>query len=178
MKCKMMFLFLLLMLTFASKIGLAETTRIGTEFFAFRHVSVAAVKDGAMWKAEQRARMGVLNGRFSVDFSTVTWVPAPCRQVYAAALPRQHHGAVLQVAMPPTSTIGKSGQNLTFPGTHCSLSIWLIAPQAADQYVWGRRSGLASVPVPDSPSVIFGLIEVRSDKERNTVEFVVGARDV
>lgn len=178
MKFRVAYSFLLCILFSTSEIGLAETTRIDNEFFAFRQVSLSAVKDGVTWRPERRALMGFSNGKFLVDFSAVGWVPASCRHVFATALPRKHQGLVQQVAMPPTSTVGKSGQYLSMAGPRCSLSIWLTAPLAADQYAWRRHKGLADVPIPDSPSVIFGLIEARADKERNIIEFVVGARDV
>lgn len=177
MKLKTAFVCLLSTLS-AAGVSFAGTSRMDNEFFAFRRAPILAVKDGATWKKESAALMGVKNGKFTVDFEGVAWVPAPCKRAFVAALPTPRQGLLPQAKMPMRVSEADSGQALVLAGKGCDITVWLTGPTAADKTTWQGHLGLGAISIPGTPSVIFGLIEFRGLQVRKTTQFIIGADDV
>ena len=156
----------------------AGTSRMDNEFFAIRLAPMLAVKDGASWKKDNSAQMGVKGGKFALNLDGVIWAPAVCRQAFAAALPKAEGGLVPLVKMPIRTPEGDSGQTLVLKDKGCDVAVWLTSPKAAEALTFKRYPGLAGVPIPGTPSVIFGVMEFRLGQNRKIVEFVIGAADV
>ena len=153
----------------------AGTSRIDNEFFAFRMAPVLAVKDGLGWKKNNSALMGMKNGKFTLDFEGVAWVPAPCRQALTAALPKPVQGRVPFIKMPVRIDSGDSGHALVAKGKGCEIGVWLTGATAADRISNPRLSG---IPLPGTPSVNYGVLEFRAGQEVKVIEFVIGVDDV
>ncbi|EHV4551060.1 hypothetical protein K0L99_002373 [Escherichia coli] len=149
------------------------TTRLDTEYFAFRQTQPFAFNTSGRWVPlpTNTFSLGVSGGKFVVDARTANnIIPLPCRALYSAELPPES-----EPFTPPASVLGgESIQSLFLWGKACNVKIWMTGQQDP------RFSFKGLLPPDNNTSAGKGIVEFinKSNKEIATIEFAVLVEEV
>ncbi|TVL21180.1 hypothetical protein AYI92_06735 [Shewanella xiamenensis] len=151
---------------FTSTIAQGVTTRLDSEYFAFKYTQPFAFHISGHWVSPPSPfSLGVNGGKFVVDARAASSIPSPCNGHYSAELPPQ-----IEPFTPPSSVLGgESIQNLMLWGKECHVKIWMTG-ESDPQFTFKDM-----LPPNNHKSASKGIIEFinKSNNKLTTIEFAV-----
>lgn len=152
----------------------AGTTRMDSEFFAFKPTPISGIKSQGAWVADRTALIGLKGNVFGLDVRAANWMPQACRQAFSSTQKKAGSGMAFS-KMPVSTPGGQDGQALTFKSKDCEIRLWLSSPTSFGSL---KRGALGKVRDPGTPFIVFGVMQVLAGGDTEIREFVVGADHV